>query len=634
MIKIFNADDKEFLSNGNVIIKPTRAIVTKEDNGEFYLDLECLLKDAEYIEAGNIIVAPTPQGEQAFRISNPSKTSHKITTKCQHVFFDSANYLIADSNVVNKDCKEALAHLNNATEPKSTFTTTSDITTVDSYRCVRSSLYEAIQTVIEQWGGHLVRDNFNIAIKESIGQDNGVTVQYAKNLKEITCEQNWDSVVTKLLPVGKDGILLNALDEKASLYVESKKQYSIPYTKTVSFSQNNVNEDDYKDSYGDTDEEAYKKALVKDLKKEAEEYVESNSVPQVNYTLNANLEKITDIGDTVEVKDKRLGIDILTHVIKYEYDCILGRYTSLEFGNFTQSLSGLVSNITESVSSAVSGNVQATLEKKLNEALKGSNVINDGDKILILDKLPKEEAVNVIRLNSDGLSLSTTGINGVFTTVLSIDGTLNMQAVDVINLTSKMISGGFSFDSVTGGTLMLGAKSNNKGTLKLYNSSGSIIAQMGNDGVKIGNVNLNNIFLANNVITGTLTGGNIDTINQYATKTIPLNSWTIAGTALSSLDNGVKIGTGVKKVLVSGAIRFSIKTSGDRYLYIYQKSASTNFVIKIVDNVTTNGLLYLPPKLIEVNEGDILTLCFVTTQTGDKILYDGNSTYLTVEVVE
>lgn len=181
---------------------------------------------------------------------------------------------------------------------------------------------------------------------------------------------------------------------------------------------------------------------------------------------------------------------------------------------------------------------------------------------------------------------------------------------------------------------MLGAKSNNKGTLKLYNSSGSIIAQMGNDGVKIGNVNLNNIFLANNVITGTLTGGNIDTINQYSTKTIPLNSWSIAGTALSPSNNGVKIGAGVKKVLVSGAIRFSIKTSGDRYLYIYQKSASTNFVINIVDYATTNGLLYLPPKLIEVNEGDILTLCFVTTQTGDKILYDGNSTYLTVEVVE
>ena len=38
-------------------------------------------------------------------------------------------------------------------------------------------------------------------------EDNGVTVRYAKKLKDITCEESWDSVVTKLLPVGKDGVI-------------------------------------------------------------------------------------------------------------------------------------------------------------------------------------------------------------------------------------------------------------------------------------------------------------------------------------------------------------------------------------------------------------------------------------------
>ena len=36
-------------------------------------------------------------------------------------------------------------------------------------------------------------------------EDNGVTVRYAKNLKDITCEESWDGVVTKLLPVVKMG---------------------------------------------------------------------------------------------------------------------------------------------------------------------------------------------------------------------------------------------------------------------------------------------------------------------------------------------------------------------------------------------------------------------------------------------
>lgn len=78
------------------------------------------------------------------------------------------------------NCNNALDHLNRATEPSSEFTTISDVSTVDSYRCVRKSLYEAIQTVIERWGGHLVRDNFNIKIMSNIGVDNGVTVRYAK----------------------------------------------------------------------------------------------------------------------------------------------------------------------------------------------------------------------------------------------------------------------------------------------------------------------------------------------------------------------------------------------------------------------------------------------------------------------
>lgn len=40
MIKVFNENDKEFSTNGEVILNPTRAVVHKEDNGEFYLDLE------------------------------------------------------------------------------------------------------------------------------------------------------------------------------------------------------------------------------------------------------------------------------------------------------------------------------------------------------------------------------------------------------------------------------------------------------------------------------------------------------------------------------------------------------------------------------------------------------------------
>ena len=208
MIRLFDTTDNLFQSNGDKIIIPTRAIVHKEDNGSFYLDLETDLSYIDWLTPNRILVANTPQGAQAFRIANVDKTRKKITIKANHIFYDSANYVIADSYVVEKNCNDALDHLNNATDTTSPYTTTSNINKIASYRCVRKSLYEAIQTVLERWGGHLVRDNFDIKIMDSIGTDNGVVVRYGKNLKNITATYNWDAVATKLMPVGKDGLLL------------------------------------------------------------------------------------------------------------------------------------------------------------------------------------------------------------------------------------------------------------------------------------------------------------------------------------------------------------------------------------------------------------------------------------------
>ena len=485
MIRVFGMTDKTFTSNGDAVIRPLKAKVHKKDNGDYYIDLETGLEWVDYIVANNIVVADTPQGAQAFRMGNPKKTKSKLSTRAYHVFYDSKNYLIEDSYVVDKDCNDALDHLNSATEPESQFQTISDVPTVNSFRCVRKSLYEAIQTVLERWGGHLVRDNFTIGIRTNIGQDNGVTVQYAKNLREITCEENWDNVVTQLMPVGRDGLLLNAVDPDASLYVTSDVEYEIPFTKTVSFEQS-VSEEDYQDSEGNLDEAAYTQALVDDLLIQAYAYVNANCIPQVNYTLKANLEKITDIGDTVRVVDSRLGVDIMTNVIAYDYDCILGKYTEIEFGNFKQSISGLASNINSTITNTVTEqvtNVQAVLSQELQQATDqilgtagDSFVIYDGNQILIVDTLPKEDAVYCIRANSAGIGFSSTGINGTFNSAWTIDGTLNMQAINVINLTANLIKGG---------TLKLGTQGNTSGVIELYDELNNLIGQMDDNGLKM-----------------------------------------------------------------------------------------------------------------------------------------------------
>lgn len=480
MIKLFNQIDKFFTSNGDKIIIPTKAKIHKEDNGAYYLDLETGIEYVNDLIQGNIIVAPSPQGEQAFRLSNPEKTKSKIKVRAYHVYYDSKNYLIKDSYVVDKNCNDALDHLNSATDNPSPFTTLSNIQNINSFRCVRKSLYEAINEVLNRWGGHLVRNNFDIKVMATIGQDNGVTVRYAKNLKDITCIENWDNVVTKLMPVGKNGLLL------PEEYVYSEIQYSIPYTKAISFEQNNVNEDDYKDETGTLDENAYNTALIEDLREKATTYVANNSIPQINYTLKANLEKITDVGDTIQVIDERLGINLLTNLISFDYDCILDKYTELEFGNFTQKLSNLLSNITTTTNNAIN-NANQTLvvtlgdelqqaQDKIWNALGSSYCIYEGDKILIVDTLPKENATNVIMINNGGIGFSQTGINGTFQSAWTIDNVLNMEQINVINLTADLIKGG---------TLKLGSNLNQNGQLEVYDEANNLIAQLNKNGLKM-----------------------------------------------------------------------------------------------------------------------------------------------------
>ena len=480
MIKLFGTNDTTFSSNGDLVIIPTKAKVHKADNDSFYLDLETSLDYINDITANRIIVAPTPQGEQAFRITNVSKTRTKITAKCMHVFYDSKNYLIADSDVVDKNCNDALDHLNSSTDNTSPFTTISNIPTIYSYRCVRKSLYEAIQTVIERWGGHLIRDNFSIGVNATIGQDNGVTIRYAKNLKQINCVYNWDKVVTKLMPVGKDGLLLD------DLYVYSETQYDIPYTKTISFSQNDISQDDYTDEDGNPDVDAYNQALLQDLQIQGQNYVDNNCIPQVNYTLKANIDKLTDIGDTIQVIDERLGLNLLTNVISYDYDCILGQYTEIEFGNFKQTLSNLMNSINNNTTEIVNentANLQVILGEELQQAqdkiwnaLGSSYVIYEGDKILVVDTLPKESATNVIMINNGGIAFSQTGINGTFNSAWTIDGTLNMQNINVINFTADLIKGG---------TLKLGSAENQNGQLEVYDENNNLIAELNKNGLKM-----------------------------------------------------------------------------------------------------------------------------------------------------
>ncbi len=275
------------------------------------------------------------------------------------------------------------------------------------------------------------------------------------------------------MPEGKDGIMLD------EIYLEAENKYDIPYTKVVKFEQD-IDEKNY-----DTKDE-YKQALKEDLKQQALNYLETNSVPEINYKIKANIENVTDVGDIIYVEHPKCKIDIITSVISLEYDVISNKYISMEFGNFKKKLSNLFTDVKKEISASIEDNNVEQRTKMQNElstatnkiwsALKEGYVIYDSNKILILDKIPKEDAQNVIMINNAGIGFSNTGINGTFTSAWTIDGIFDASKVNVINLTADMLKGG---------TLKLGSNLNESGKIELYDESNNLIANVDKEGITV-----------------------------------------------------------------------------------------------------------------------------------------------------
>ena len=477
MIKVYDSNEKLFNNNGIKIIHPLRADITKVDNDDYYVELQDNTQNLEFYQSGMIVRIPTPWGVQGFRLTNPKIKNNKVEVKGWHLSYDAKNYIIKDAYAVDKNCNDALEHFNSSTDIPSPFTTISDITTLCSTRAVRKTLFEMYELLLsaDRYGGHWYRDNWMLGIKETVGEDRGVVLKLGKNITDIEVNEEWDEVCTKVLPYTTNGEVAILLDET---YIEIDEQiYDIPYTKVVKF-ENDFAVEDF------ASEEEYLSTIKNWLRGQAEAYLEEHKLPKVNYSVSSNITNVSDVGDVLQVKHPKCKVNILTEVISIEYDAIRKKYTKIEFGNFKKELKNLSQSITADANKHTDEAVKdtkvllqgelETATAKINSVLGNSYAIYEGDKILVVDTLPKENAVNVLKISNGGIGFSNSGINGTFTSAWTLDGTLNMQAINVINLTASLIKGG---------TLKLGGVNNSSGIFELHDETDTLIALMDKSGL-------------------------------------------------------------------------------------------------------------------------------------------------------
>lgn len=298
MINLYDSTETNFNHNGLVVLSDCKAAFIEEElNGKYELELEYPI-DARgkwhYIIEGNILKA----NGQLFRIYHKEKTLSGIKINARHIFYDLLDNFVESCSIGNLNGAGALNAILSNTQYPHGFTSMSDIDTSNNYAIDKQNPVDAIMGnsgVISKYGGELVRDNFTIRLLQTRGMDRGVLISYGKNVIGIEETLDMGSVVTRLMPIGKDGLLL---PEK---YLDSSliNSYPHPIVKFIEF----------------TDCET-----VDELRTAGQTYLSQNDKPLVNYEVdfieltktveyeNYTILETVYMGDTVTIRHSRLGI--------------------------------------------------------------------------------------------------------------------------------------------------------------------------------------------------------------------------------------------------------------------------------------------------------------------------------------
>lgn len=153
--------------------------------------------------------------------------------------------------------------------------------------------------------------------------------------------------------------------------------------------------------------------------------------------------------------------------------------------------------------------------------------------------------------------------------------------------------------------------------------------------INASNLNNNFDYLSRNVLTATIYS--TQTVSSTNEK-INLALYKSTGDKLSMSDNGVLIGSGVSKVLVSATLQaqWNSPTSNDFLIYIMKNDTLMIRVNGQKADTSISNSTTLPPILMEVDEGDIIYL-YYQGSSSSSVIYGASSylaTSMTVEVVE
>lgn len=146
---------------------------------------------------------------QLFRIYNHTKAVGENTTWYgEHISYELNGNPVDCFTVSEVNGERALHELLDAAILPHEFTCASDITTtnstsIDGAVSVRNAMGGTEGSLLDVWCGEYHYDNYRVELLKARGVDNGVTIEYGKNLIDAKQEKNIADVVTVIFPYAK-----------------------------------------------------------------------------------------------------------------------------------------------------------------------------------------------------------------------------------------------------------------------------------------------------------------------------------------------------------------------------------------------------------------------------------------------
>lgn len=469
---LYAASETDFTTNGiGLLTDAVSCTVTEERNGAYEATLVYPAKGhlAEYIAEDAIIKAKANDTDepQLFRIYKSGKQIGSNTTwNAEHISYELTGNPVERFSISGVNAEQALNSLLAAAVFKHKYTAISDITTVNGTSIadvvsVRKALGGVEGSILDTWGGEYHFNNYRIELLKARGADNGVTIEYGKNLTDAKQERNIANIVTAIFPYAK----YTPEGEESEVYV-SLKEKTLVHAGAADYAYKRCEIVDFSSEWESGT------IITEDmLRAKAETYLEKISTePDINITLSyAQLKKTKDykniqvmesvaLCDTVTVRIDKLQIEATAKIVKAKYDSLKERYDTMEIGgvrtNLTKQLTATQQEVTESIkkNQTRAEQIKKQIEQTIVDVTAAITGNSGGYVVLYPEKKPQEiyildqpelsKAKNVWRWNLAGLGHSSTGVNGKFTTAITADGQIVANFITAGELTGAILKAG------------------------------------------------------------------------------------------------------------------------------------------------------------------------------------------------